>query len=126
MKRTSKVHVVADDYTNQVKIVPVMETSLGREFLFPTRTVNGFEWESFLLEGDALFPIDKEKNILRMNRGMAEQLRDALVKALGHPEKPAMKAELDATRLHLDDMRVLVFKKEFQFRDAPLRPKGMK
>jgi hypothetical protein len=121
MDKASYVYVELDPAAMQVKIAPVVSHPGGREILFPTNDKEGFKWGRIDLKGDDLFPRDREKDIMHIDIRMAENLRDELIKMLGNPRRSEVESELDATKYHLEDMRLLLFKKEFPF-DRELKP----
>lgn len=101
--------ITHEDYMFRTKIVPFQQTDEKFTIAYPSVLDEGFEWEAKIFKIGELIPAELERRFLTLQPQAVINLMRALIHEFGNPDKPAVQAELDATKFHLKDMRRLVF-----------------
>jgi hypothetical protein len=105
------IHVEVVDYGQDVRIVPYHRTQDGRSVGYPTNSAGHFLWEYQRFPDIEVIPEEIGRKFLSFNVSMACILRDELIRKLGQSDMGALRAELEATKRHLEDLRSIIAKK---------------
>lgn len=105
-RNITEIHVNQLDYGRRILIVPERVNGDG------TYSLGYLEdgiWKFATINENEVEPYELRQKFLSIPMDWAKEILNGLIKILGHPEKEATAQALDATKIHLEDMRKLVF-----------------